>query len=355
MLGLRSGSSRGVALIIVLWVVVIISVIALEFSYSTRIETDLTRNFFDGQKAYFGARSGIERAVKEILRYRKAAKLLKDSEEELLWNLTGGPNQFNIGDMDISVEIEPEDARININDISKEYLKKIISNIGLTEEEADTIIDSILDWQDGDDLHRMMGAEKDYYQELDTPYQAANSDIEILEELLFIKGIDKKLFYGEAALPTVSDFVSGENDGEERELRLKDGLSSIFTVYSGATSKDDKKQSKVNLNSASLGVLMSLPLMDEGTAQIIIDARKEEQITNVGYLVNLIGVPLYKSIQQYITLKEADARYYTITSTAFSGEQDMSHSIRAVVDMKPKAGTGLSMPFNFVRWEDCKV
>jgi general secretion pathway protein K len=351
---LNAGSSRGVALIIVLWVVVILSVIALEFSYSTRIETDLTRNFFDGQKAYFGARSGIERAIKEILRYRKAAPLFKDDKEEPLWSLIGKPNQFDMGDINIFVVIEPENARININDISKEYLRAIILNMGLTEEAANTIIDSLLDWQDGDNLHRMKGAEKDYYQELDTPYQPTNSGIEILEELLLIKGIDKKLFYGEEALPAISDFVSEEDD-EEKEFRLTNGLSSIFTVYSEESLKKDEKQSKININSASLGVLMCLPLMDEGAAQAIIDARKEAPIINVADLVNLIGLPLYKGIQQYITLKEADARYYTITSTAFSGDQGMSHSIKAVVDIKPKVRMGSSMAFNFVRWEDCKI
>ena len=351
---LKAGSSSGVALIIVLWIVVILSVIALEFSYSTRIETDLTKNFFDGRKAYFGARAGIERAIKEIFRYRKAAPLLRDNKEEPLWNLAGNPNEFSFGDVDIFVAIEPENARININNISKEYLREIILNMGMTEEKANTIIDSFLDWIDGDDLHRMMGAEKEYYQGLDLPYQPANSDIEILEELLLIKGIDKRLFYGEDALPTISDFVSEEDD-EETEFYPINGLSSIFTVYGERPLKEGEKQSKVNLNSTSQAVLMSLPLMDEEAAQAIIDARKEGPITNVADLANLIGLPLYKSIQKYITLKEEDARYYTINSTAFSGEQGMSHSIKAVVDIRPKVMTDPSMPFNFVRWEDCKI
>ena len=161
-----------------------------------------------------------------------------------------------------------------------------------------------------------------------------------------IKEIDKRLFYGEEALPTVADFISEEED-EETEFHLRGGLSSIFTVYSS-------KKSKVDLNSAPMAVLMSLPLMDEEATQAIIDARKEESITAVADLVSLIGLPLYQGIEKYITLKAKDPRYYTITSTAFSSEEKISHSIMAVVDIMP-GKEDKDMSFNFIRWEDCRI
>jgi general secretion pathway protein K len=357
MLPFNIGSSRGVALVIVLWIMVILSVIALEFSYSMRIETELTKNFSDGQRAYFGARAGVERAVKEILRSQKALKLLGDIKEEPLWNLRGEPNHFMIGDTEIEVAIEPENARINLNDIPNELLREIIAGMGLTEEKIGTVIDSLLDWQDGDNLHRMMGAEKDYYQKLDTPYHPVNGIFEALEELLMVRGIDKRIFYGDEALPTVADFISEE----EPELHVRGGLASILTVYSGKHVRDDEKgaskdkeRTKVDVNSAPEAVLMSLPLMDEVAAQAILDARREEPIRTVADLVHLIGLPLYKGIEQYITLGEEDLRYYTITSTAFSGQQRVSRCIRAVVDIVPEKEVK-ELPYDIIRWEDWKV
>ncbi len=354
----KTGSSKGVALIIVLWIVVILSAIALEFSYSMRIETDLTGNFINGQKAYFGARAGIERAVKEILRSQRAVTVLKDTEKEPLWHLMGKPNHFTMDDTEITVTIEPENARININSLSKESLKEILLGVGLTEERANSVIDCFFDWQDGDNLHRMMGAEKDYYQKLDPPYQPANSNIEVLEELLMIKGIDKRLFYGDKALPTLADFIS-EKEDEETEFHIREGLSSIFTIFSVY----GNRRSKIGLNSAPRAVLMSLPLMDEEAAQAIIDARKQEPITTIADLVNLIGLPLYKGIEKYITLRDGIHRYYTITSTAFSGGERVSHSIMTVVDILPRMPRMPRMPrrnkkdtpFSFIRWEDCKI
>jgi general secretion pathway protein K len=351
---LNRGSSKGVALIIVLWIVVILSAIALEFSYSMRIETDLTRNFLERQKAYYGARAGIERAVKEVFRARKAMVIFKDKDttEEPLWDLGGNPNNFTLGDIEITVTIEPENSRVDIHGVSREFLKEILLAEGLNEEKADAVIDCVLDWEDGDNLHRTQGAEKEYYQELDTPYQPANTKIEVLEELLMIKGIDKGLYYGKDALPTVADFISEED--EEQEARIQQGLSTIFTVYRPEVLKGKKKQSKVDLNSAPEPVLMSLPLMDKEAAQAIIDARKEGPIKTVAELVNLIGLPLYKGIQGYVTLGEKDIRHYTITSTAFSGQEGLSHSIRVVLDITPGKKKG-TMPFYFNKWEDWKI
>ena len=98
----------------------------------------------------------------------------------------------------------------------------------------------------------------------------------------------------------------------------------------------------------------NLPLMDEEHARSIIDARKKEPIETAADLIELIGPYLYKGIEKYITLRQRTSRYYTITSTAFSGEDRISHSILAVVDIMPKRGMN-NVPFTFVRWQDCKI
>ena len=51
---------------------------------------------------------------------------------------------------------------------------------------------SILDWIDGDSVPRPLGAEDDYYSGLDPPYGPRHGTIESLEELLLVKGVDRK-------------------------------------------------------------------------------------------------------------------------------------------------------------------
>src|SRR4030067_318277 len=61
------GGSRGVALIMVLWVVTILSVVVLEFCFAMRTEVNITRNFQEELQLYAMARGGVERGVAELV------------------------------------------------------------------------------------------------------------------------------------------------------------------------------------------------------------------------------------------------------------------------------------------------
>ncbi|MCK7509483.1 MAG: hypothetical protein MZV70_39250 [Desulfobacterales bacterium] len=56
-------SQDGVALLIVLWVLTMLMVIVLSFSFMTRTETHATLTFREGIEKKFLAESGIQRAI----------------------------------------------------------------------------------------------------------------------------------------------------------------------------------------------------------------------------------------------------------------------------------------------------
>ena len=60
-------NSRGVALIMVLWVITILSVVVLEFSYAMRTEVNITRNYQEELRLYAAAQGGIQRAIAELI------------------------------------------------------------------------------------------------------------------------------------------------------------------------------------------------------------------------------------------------------------------------------------------------
>ena len=72
-------------------------------------------------------------------------------------------------------------------------LRNLINSLDLPGEDKDllvnTIVDSILDWKDPDDFHRLQGAESDYYQSLPHPYKAKNGNFDTVEELILVKGV----------------------------------------------------------------------------------------------------------------------------------------------------------------------
>jgi len=60
-----------------------------------------------------------------------------------------------------------------------------------------TVIDSILDWLDADDVARPQGAESTYYQQQQKSYRPRNAVPIALEELLLIRDVERTMIFGE--------------------------------------------------------------------------------------------------------------------------------------------------------------
>ncbi len=72
------------------------------------------------------------------------------------------------------------------------HRSRLMSLPGMSEE----IADCILDWLDDDDEPREFGAEAEYYESLDPPYQPTNGPMRCLQELLLVRGITREHLYG---------------------------------------------------------------------------------------------------------------------------------------------------------------
>ena len=67
--------------------------------------------------------------------------------------------------MIFTYSISDESGKINLNsltDASGLILDNLLVNRGVSKEQADTIVSSILDWRDPDEAVRLNGAESDY-------------------------------------------------------------------------------------------------------------------------------------------------------------------------------------------------
>lgn len=95
---------------------------------------------------------------------------------------------------EILVQIEDESGKIGLNTLDEERLDLLLELIGLDYRDAETFIDSFLDWQDADDLPRLSGAESDTYERENPPYRAANRPIQSWAELSKIEGVRDLLF-----------------------------------------------------------------------------------------------------------------------------------------------------------------
>jgi len=336
-----TSNQRGIALIMVLFVLVFLSVIVMEFCFTVRMEATVTRNFKEGEEAYFCAQAGLNKAIIELMKAKSAVKKAEASkatlvegeavQEEEEWRPRDTPYQFSLGDRECEILISDEGGKININTAGDFLLRKLIEEgCGLEGSERDTIVDSILDWRDPDHDHRLNGAEDDYYKSLPEPYEARDGNFVVTEELLLVKGVTDEVFYGTGKKgKTSAQSEVKREEGAEEKLRIGPvkGLSELVTVYS------DSKQ--ININSAPYDLLMILPGMTSETATKIIELRAEKELVSGD--ARLSDIPNYGQIAPYITF--ASSPFYNITVIGKVKDSPLKKVLKSVVRID-KGGKG---------------
>src|SRR5688500_12653437 len=146
-----------------------------------KVETKLARNAsFDVEMEWL-ARSGIELA-KYVLGQGSLGPMGQVDSLNQKW--AGGPGSTNdplgalplenyqLGNATISVKIEDNDRKFNINMADESILRNALNLIGAEATEGSVVIDSIIDWRDPDDDPRPSGTESDTYESFVPPYYA---------------------------------------------------------------------------------------------------------------------------------------------------------------------------------------
>ncbi|MGE5664380.1 MAG: hypothetical protein ACM31I_08640, partial [Deltaproteobacteria bacterium] len=128
-------NARGIAQLIVLWTLLLVGVLAMSFAFSMRTEAQAARNGLDAARAYFQARTGINRAI---------AELASGSVDNVLAMEIAGED----GDATYAVELQAERGKIDVNFVSEPVLKEVLRNGGLDDAQAEAVGDSILAWRD---------------------------------------------------------------------------------------------------------------------------------------------------------------------------------------------------------------
>ncbi len=242
-------SQDGVALIMVLWALTILTAIVFSFSLMARTEAYSSSSFRATVANRLLAEAGIERGIMELM-YRNANKGQQTTLPEgvQLVNIDGTVYSGKIDKGQYTFSITDESGKIPLNaltDSTGVVLKNLLTNMGYTEENAETVVDSILDWRDEDELHRMHGAESEYYMTLPNPYKAKNGPFDAIEELLLVKGVTPVMLYG---------------DGKKK------GIINFLTVASNGNT--------INVNAAPKEVLMAIPGMTPEKVELVMTQRQ---------------------------------------------------------------------------------
>jgi len=287
--------NRGVALLFVLWALVLLGTLALGFSWSMRTEALAARNGIDEARAYFQARTGVNRAV---------MLLATLSPDNVLAAAIAGED----GDAAYGVRVESENGKVDVNLVSEDVLLEILKRGGLPDEETESVRDAILDWKDPDDTPRPRGAEAPEYAQLQEPVAPRNGKIQSVEELSFVKGVTKEFF--------------------------RVFLSRVFTVHGNSP--------KVNFLRAPEIVLRSLPGISAEAAARIVAGRAEEPQISAADLSAMVGEGMLTAQGLALISGPASSNVYTITATGRAGG-DVTHVVRCLVEVSGSGRKSVKM------------
>jgi len=199
---LRSRASRGVALVIVLWVVTLLSLIASSFIYAMRSEVGIVANGTSRVRAAVAADAGVQRAIYELFKPVNTADR---------WNNDGVAHDWTFGDATVSVTMQDESGKIDINTANEQLMQSFLRLLGVAPDDAVALSDAIADWRDADNLKRLHGAEEAEYTAAGLTYKPANAPFLALEELKLVLGMTQGLYDKMAPHITIYSRLPGVN------------------------------------------------------------------------------------------------------------------------------------------------
>jgi len=323
----------------VLWVVTILCVIVLEFSFAMRTEVHITKNFQEELQLYALAEGGIQRAIAELVNKNdpKVQQMRKDLNINELpadkreWFTDGRDYLLSFDQGACDVRIIGEGGKANINLVPETMLRNMLNNLGVKVEIRDIVVDSILDWLDADDLYRANGAENDYYRSLKEPYDCKNGPMDSVEELLLVKGVTPEMYYGKKAAE------KAEGGAKVDQIGLKD----VFSIYAPGD--------QIDINSAPYPVLRGVLGIPEEISRLMVKAREEKAFESQQDLLQRVPEmdKFYGDIGRLITYRSATP-YYTIESRAKAKAGGSVRGLKVIVKIDPREKEG----HRIIQWLD---
>ncbi|MBI4483774.1 MAG: general secretion pathway protein GspK [Acidobacteria bacterium] len=313
-------------MIILIWVLAALALIAGSVAKTVRVEVLASRNHTEAAQAYFAAKSGTYGAIYRILKERYQPPPASNQEVYEPTDVDRGEVRFQLETGTCRVEIQDESGKLNLNFAPDPMLRALLQNVGLDAQTADTIADSILDWRDQDNLHRLQGAEEDYYQSLPTPYHCKNGWFDSVEELLLVRGVTPETFYGRR----VKD--------EEGTIKKYPGLADYLTVYS--------RIHLININYAEPPVLLSIPGLDPATVEALYRRRQERPFRTLVDIVQAIPTTVATNSLPFMTTQSSNV--YTLRAVGESRNAGVKRVVRAVFTLDPR----LRMQYRILYWNE---
>lgn len=283
-------NESGVALVLVLWLLALFTVMVGGYSATMRTETLLTAHQVQSARARALAEAGVWYGIRELSR----------PSTEDRWKLDGTPHTVKYGGGEFKVRLYDENGKIDLNTANDELLKNLLLTAGVSDNEASSLVQAILDWRDRDNLKRALGAEDDDYERRGLDYGAKDGPFNSVPELRLVMGMTEDTYRD---------------------------ISPALTVHS--------HQRSINPATAPKRALLALPQTNPELIDKYLASRTDD---------TEIDAILPGMSQQYVSI----SRGRTVTVSATGRVDDSTFTTETVVLLKPNN----SPPFSILSWRE---
>lgn len=219
--------SSGYAIILALWLIIILTTIALSVSLHTRTETKSTAYHLHSTQARLLADSGINHAIWRLLNS----------------DIIGIEHYaINYANAHIDILIQDEAGKIDLNTGHADLLFGLLLQF-YPRDKSQAIRDMILDWRDADSQKRLYGAEDHDYIAANMKNGARDGAFIALQELSQVLGVDTAI--ADTLMPNITIYngqIGIRSESANRNTLLAVPSSSVASVDSYIEARQQPEQ-----------------------------------------------------------------------------------------------------------------
>jgi general secretion pathway protein K len=208
--------ARGVALLVVIWIMALVVALVGAFSTESGLTARLTRNLAEQAKARSIADAGLNIGVAALLRVQQGQT----------WPFDGTPTMIPFAGAEVAFRVWDESGKIDINVAPDPLLSSLFAEFGVMGNANASLVDAVVDWRSPGAMHRVRapGAVEYRAQGLPPPRHAPFAAI---EDLRLVLGVTPELYRRIAPLITVYSHNARINPTSARleVLRAVPGLT----------------------------------------------------------------------------------------------------------------------------------
>jgi general secretion pathway protein K len=276
--GKITANNQGFALLVVIMVLLLASFLASQLSLDVRTEQRIAANIKGRERTAILAEAGFNIALFRLM--DKPVALEAEREYGLL--VPGQQYTHPLKDGQVRYYAVNESGKIDLNVADPRLLALFFRYRKLSMEQAEVVLDSLLDWRDPDNLLRLNGAEQEYYMHLSEPYIPRNGMIEDPSEFFLIRG---------------TGVLGGQFSASE-----------VFTVHNQGKG--------INVNSLPPAMLDFIVDGDESRRQAYLEARQLHDTLDAAMIRQIVGENRFAELEPFLMYEAgASSLFYTITTT----------------------------------------